>query len=168
MRPGSRLRDTRSTAVTPPKRLRTRSISRIGGISALRTGAATSVGKPRLDRPREVVLLLEDAEDAPRHEEHDGDDDGAEEELVEVDEAGPHQLLKGEQEDGAQHGAPDGPLAAKEGHHDHGDRRDEGEYAGGLDVALVPGGQPANYPGRHRREEERVELVAEGIDAHRL
>src|SRR6266849_6450925 len=115
MRPGSRLSDTRSTAVTPPKRLRTRSTSRMGGISVVRAGSAangaggipvdhaassrkgprdsslalrqraedtgprgmppaplaaasrrTAARRHSLDGAGEVVLLLEDAEDAPR------------------------------------------------------------------------------------------------------
>src|SRR5262244_4393605 len=126
MCPAFRESDTPLMAVTPPNRFTTRSTTRMGSIR----GWAPS------DGARQVVFLLEHAEDAPRHEEDHRDDDGAEEELVEIDEARPDHLLEGEEEHGAQHGAPDRPLPPEEDHHDHGNGHDEREDGDGLDVAL--------------------------------
>jgi len=87
---------------------------------------------------------------------------------VEIDEARPDHLLEGEEEHGAQHRPPDGPLAAEKNHDDHGDGHDEGEDGDGLDVALIPRGEAAHDAGGHRGKEEGIELVAEGVDAHRF
>src|SRR2546422_5483461 len=171
----SRLKETRSTAVTPPKRLTTRSISRMDGISVERADSAATrrrlvsdPWKPRLDGPGEVVLLLEDAEDAAGHEEDDGDDDGTEEELVDIDEAGPDHLLQREEQDRSQDGSPDGALAAEEHHDDHRDGHDEREHRDRLDVALVARGEAADDARADGRKQKGGELVAEGVDPHRL
>src|SRR5262245_3375771 len=145
MRPGSSASDTWLTAVTPPNRLTTRSSSRRGGT------VDGGMGGP-LDRPRQAVLLLEHPEDAARHQQHDADYDGAEQELVEVDELGPHELLQDEEQRRAEHRPPDRALAAEQHHHDHRDRGDEREHADRLDVALVARGQAARDPGADRGE----------------
>src|SRR6266581_6056180 len=139
--PGASARETRFTAATPPKRLTRCSTSRIGTVAIS-------------DRPRQVVLLLEDAEDPARHHEHHGDDDGAEQELVKVDEPGPDHLLNAEEQHGAEDRAPDGALAAEQRHDDHGDGREQGKDADGLDVALVPRGEAAGNPRPNGREQE--------------
>src|SRR5690242_7972697 len=101
MRPGASASETPFTAATPPKRLTAPSISRIGATRFKRLGS---------DGPGEVVLLLQHAQDAAGHQEYDPHDDGPEQELVQVDEAGPHRLLEEEQHGGAQHRSPDRAL----------------------------------------------------------
>src|SRR5215831_15647126 len=99
MRPGSSASETRFTAATPPKRLTTPFTSRIGATS---------------DRSGQAVPLLQNAEDAARHQQHDGHDDRAEEQLMEIDELRPDHLLHAEQERRAEHWAPDGAFAAEQ------------------------------------------------------
>src|SRR5262245_39080548 len=159
MRPGSSAIVTSLSAATPPKRLLTRSTSRIGAISP-----ASSVS----DGSRQIVFLLQDPQDAARHEQDNRHDDGAEEHLMDVDEPGPHDLLNAEQEHRAQHRTPDRPLPAEQGHHDHRDRRRQREHADGLDVALIPRRQPPDDARADGGEDERVQLVAKRVDAHRL
>src|SRR5437867_2457877 len=125
MRPGWRASEQRFTAVTPPNRLVTSRSSSTGG-----PAASDIAGK--------TVPLLQHPEDAPRQEQDHQHDDGAEEELVDVEEPGPDQLLDDEQAHRPEHRAPDGSLPPEERHHDHGDGGGEGEDRDRLDVALVP------------------------------
>src|SRR5215470_7122535 len=119
-----------------------------------------------LDGPREPVSDLKNAENAARHEQHHGDDDGAEQQLVDVREARPDDLLRDEQNDGTDHRPPHRALSTEQHHDDHGDRRGQRKYADRLDVPLVARGQPADDTWRDGGEQERIELVARGIDSH--
>src|SRR5262249_28485764 len=118
--------------------------------------------------PWEPISDLQNAQHAARHEQHHGDDDGAEQQLVDVREACPDDLLRDEQDDGAEHGSPHGALSTEQHHHDHGDRRGQRKHADRLDVPLVARGQPADDTWRDGGEQERIELVARGVDPHGL
>src|SRR6266446_4674761 len=108
IRPASRRSETPLTAVTPPKLFLMPSISSAAAIYSVRGGrasrdirrSAAAELRAASDRPRQPVLDLQETENPARHEQDDGHDDGAEEELMKVGEARPHHLLRHEQDDG--------------------------------------------------------------------
>src|SRR3989475_19234 len=142
-------------------------VDRRDAAEALLDGVELERGR-HLDGPRKPILDLEDSQNSARHEEHDGHDDGAEQQLVDVGETRPHDFLRDEQDDSAEHGSPHGALSAEQDHHDHGDRRGQRKHADRLDVSLDARSQPAHDAGTDGGEQKRVELVAGGVDAHRL
>src|SRR6516225_9754108 len=125
MRPGSSAREQRLTAVTPPKRLISSETSRIAPVPPPAPASRASRSPGRSDMAREAIALLQHAQDAARQEQHHDDDDRAEEELVQVDEVRPHQLLEDEEAHRAYDWPPHRPLPAEQRHHHHRDRERE-------------------------------------------
>src|SRR5215831_3393538 len=142
--------EQRSTAVTPPKRFTTFLTSR---------RAASGMS----DGAWQGVVLTQDPEYAPRHQQHDGDDEGPEQGLVDPQEPRPHHLLKDGEQHGAEHGPQHRPRAAEQAHYDHGDGGDKWKHAHRLDVTGVPGIEAADDTGESGRQEEGVEFVARGV-----